>query len=53
MTTDEALAATGLANAKELADKLNITEQAVSNWRGIVPDLRVYQVEALAAARVA
>lgn len=50
MTTEQAMQAIGAASAKELADKLHVTEQAVSNWRGVLPPLRVYQVEALVAA---
>jgi len=43
MTTDEAKNLLDLS-VRELAEALGITEQAVHQWDGEVPELRVYQI---------
>lgn len=53
MTTDEAKELLGLGDAKSLAELLGITEQAVSQWGQIVPELRAYQIKAIVAERQA
>lgn len=48
MTVGEAKQLLNVNSDKALADILGITRQAVFQWRGTVPDLRRYQIEALA-----
>ena len=51
MTTDEAKEIYGTIRA--LAEALGITEQAVYQWGGEVPDLRVYQIQVKAKEKEA
>jgi len=46
MTTEEAKKLFD-GSVRKLAEALGITEQAVHQWGGVVPDLRVYQIKAL------
>lgn len=46
MTRDEAAALFG--GVRKLAEALGITEQSVYQWGANVPELRVYQIKALA-----
>lgn len=50
MTTEEAKALFD-GSARKLAEALGITEQAVSQWGGLVPELRVYQIKVLIKER--
>ena len=50
MTKQEAIDLYG-GSVRALAEALGITEQAVSQWGDSVPELRVYQIRALALQR--
>lgn len=50
MTTEEAKALFG-GSTRDLASALGITEQAVHQWGGVVPELRVYQIKVLAGVQ--
>ncbi len=50
MTTDEAKALFD-GSIRKLAEALGITEQAVRQWGGQVPELRVYQIKVIAKSR--
>lgn len=49
MTTDEAVALLG-GGKRRLAEQLGITVQAIHQWGDTVPELRVYQIKAIADA---
>jgi transcriptional repressor of cell division inhibition gene dicB len=49
MTKEEAIRAFGTARA--LAEAIGVTEQAVSKWGDVVPELRVFQIKAIMAER--
>jgi DNA-binding transcriptional regulator YdaS (Cro superfamily) len=50
MTTKEAVAMLG-GSQRKLAEALGISTQAVAQWGGTVPELRSYQIRAMAAVR--
>ena len=50
MTTEEAITFFD-GKVRKLADALGITEQAIYQWGGQVPELRVYQIKAILQER--